>query len=60
MNEKRRAQILKFNAERAKDKQAAEDLMTLFSLIPNGQRKQLYKKQAVKEIFDRYGVEVQP
>lgn len=60
MNEKRRKAILKFNAERAKDKQAAEDLMTLFSLIPNGQRKQLYKKQAVKDIFDRYGVEVQP
>lgn len=60
MKPERRQKILTFNAERAKDRQAAEDLITLLSLIPNGQRKQLAKKEKVQEIFERYGITVQP
>ena len=57
MKPERKDAILKFNADRVRDRRAAEDLITLFSLIPNGQRKQLAKKAAVQEIFDRYGIE---
>lgn len=60
MKPERRAKILAYNAEKAKDRQAAEDLITIFEQMPNGVRKQLYKKSVVKEIFDSYGVEVSP
>lgn len=58
MKPERKKAILTFNAQRAKDAQAAADLTTLLNLIPNGQRKQLAKKAAVQEIFDRYGITV--
>jgi hypothetical protein len=32
-------------------------LQTLFDSINKGQQKQLVKKQEIKELFDRYGVE---
>ena len=32
-------------------------LQTLFDNINKGQQKQLVKKQEIKELFDRYGVE---
>ncbi|MEE0898320.1 MAG: hypothetical protein U0L88_11935 [Acutalibacteraceae bacterium] len=32
-------------------------LQTLFNNINKGQQKQLVKKQQIKELFDRYGVE---
>ena len=34
-----------------------EALQTLFDNINKGQQKQLVKKQEIKELFDRYGVE---
>ena len=32
-------------------------LETVYTALNNGQRKQLIKKEAVKALFDRYGVE---
>ena len=34
-----------------------EALQTLFDNINKGQRKQLVKKEIIKELFDRYGVD---
>ena len=34
-----------------------EALETVYNALNNGQRKQLIKKEAVKALFDRYGVE---
>lgn len=56
MKPERKKAILQFNAERAKDRQAAEDIMTLMNALPNGVRKQQAKKPVVQEIFDRYGI----
>lgn len=56
MKPERKKAILQFNAERAKDRQAAEDIMTLMNALPNGVRKQQAKKAVVQEIFDRYGI----
>lgn len=58
MKPERKQAILAYNREKAKNAQAAEDLIALFEQMPNGVRKQLYKKAIVKEIFDRYGIEV--
>ena len=33
-------------------------LQTLWDNINQGQRKQLYKREDIKELLDRYGVEV--
>ena len=53
-----KGRILAYNREKANNEQAAKDLIALFEQMPNGVRKQLYKKAIVKEIFDRYGIEV--
>ena len=58
MKKELRDRIIAYNAEKAEGAQAKADIMTIFSALNNGQRKQLAKKAAVQEIFDRYGIEV--
>ena len=54
--EKRRKEIFEFNRQRAADREAAEDLRVLLSLIPPGQQKQLLKIDACAKILSKYGV----
>ena len=58
MKKELRDRIIAYNMEKAEGAQAAKDLTALMALMPNGQRKQLAKKAQAKEIFDRYGIEV--
>lgn len=51
-----RARVLAYNKERAKDKEAAEDLMRLLSALPPGQVKNLFKDETCAEILSKYGV----
>ena len=46
---------LKQNAEKAKD-QTKNALQTVFDALNQGQRKKIIKNDAVKKIFDLYGV----
>lgn len=48
--------VLAFNLARAKDKEAAQDLMTLLSALPPGQRKQLLKDETCSAILTKYGI----
>lgn len=48
--------VYAFNLERAKDKEAAQDLHTLLSALPPGQRKQLLKDEACAAILTKYGI----
>ena len=48
--------VLAYNLERAKDKEAAQDLMTLLSALPPGQRKQLLKDETCAAILEKYGI----
>lgn len=54
--EKRRKEIFAFNKARAADAEAAEDLHTLLSALPPGQRKQLLKDETCAEILNKYGI----
>ena len=57
MKKELRDRIIAYNMEKAEGAQARADIMTIFSALNNGQRKQLAKKAAVQEIFTRYGIE---
>lgn len=48
--------VLAYNLERAKDKEAAQDLMTLLHALPPGQRKQLLKDETCAAILEKYGI----
>lgn len=48
--------IFAFNKGRAKDKEAAQDLMALLSALPPGQKKQLLKDEACAAILKKYGI----
>lgn len=48
--------VLAFNQERAKDKESAQDLMTLLSALPPGQKKQLLKNETCAAILNKYGI----
>lgn len=49
-------QLLKERVEQAKT-DTGSALQTLFDNVNKGQRKQLVKRQEIKELFDRYGVD---
>lgn len=49
-------QLLKERVEQAKT-DTGSALQTLFDNVNKGQRKQLIKRQEIKELFDRYGVD---
>lgn len=57
MKPEKRERILRFNRERAKDREAAEDLMTLLGALPPGQVKQLKKNSVCAAILEKYGIE---
>lgn len=54
--EKRKKEIFEFNRARAVDKEAAEDLHTLLSALPSGQKKQLLKNEVCGKILEKYGI----
>ena len=58
MKKELRDKIIAYNAEKAEGAQARADIMTIFSALNNGQKKQLVKNADVQEIFTRYGIEV--
>lgn len=49
-------QLLKERVEQAKT-DTGSALQILFDNVNKGQRKQLVKRQEIKELFDRYGVD---
>ena len=57
MKKEMREKIIAFNIKRAEGDQAAKDIAVIFAALNPGQRKQLVKNEAVKEIFDRRGIE---
>jgi len=52
-----RERVIKFNRERAADKEKADDLMTLLGALPHGQVKQLLKDETCGAILSKYGIE---
>ena len=48
--------VLAYNRAKAKDKEKADDLMTLLQALPPGQRKQLLKDATCKAILAKYGI----
>lgn len=54
--EKRRKEIFAFNQKRAADAEAAQDLHTLLSALPPGQKKQLLKDETCAAILEKYGI----
>lgn len=49
-------QLLKQRVAEAKT-ETGKALQTLFDNVNKGQKKQLVKRQEIKELFDRYGVD---
>lgn len=47
--------VLKYNRQKAQDKEKADDLITLLNALPPGQVKQLMKDEACAAILRRYG-----
>ncbi len=54
--EERRKEIFAFNLARAADKEAAQDLHTLLTHLPPGQKKQLLKDEVCSAILTKYGI----
>lgn len=51
-----REKILKFNRERAADREKSEDMMTLLGALPPGQVKNLMKNEMCARILEKYGI----
>lgn len=51
-----REKILKFNRERAADREKSEDMMTLLGALPPGQVKNLMKDETCARILEKYGI----
>ena len=51
-----REKILKFNRERAADREKSEDMMTLLGALPPGQVKNLLKNETCARILEKYGI----
>lgn len=51
-----REKILKFNRERAADREKSEDMMTLLGALPPGQVKNLMKDETCAKILEKYGI----
>lgn len=51
-----REKILKFNRERAADREKSEDMMTLLGALPPGQVKNLMKNETFARILEKYGI----
>ena len=51
-----REKIIKFNRERAADKEKSEDMMTLLGALPPGQVKNLMKDAVCAKILEKYGI----
>ena len=47
--------VLKYNREKAQDKEKADDLMTLLNALPPGQVKQLLKDDECRKVLEKYG-----
>lgn len=56
MKKELRDRIIEFNKARAKEKEKAEDLMTLLAALPPGQVKQLLKDEVCSAILAKYGI----
>lgn len=48
--------VLAFNQKRKDRDEKANDLMTLISALPPGQRKQLLKNETCAAILEKYGI----
>lgn len=48
--------VLAFNQKRKDQDEKANDLMTLLSALPPGQRKQLLKDETCAAILEKYGI----
>ena len=51
-----REKILKFNRERAADREKSDDMMTLLGALPPGQVKNLMKNETCAKILEKYGI----
>ena len=51
-----REKIIKFNRERAADREKSEDMMTLLGALPPGQVKNLMKNETCARILEKYGI----
>lgn len=47
--------VLKYNRQKAQEKQKADDLMMLLNALPPGQVKQLMKDEACRKVLEKYG-----
>lgn len=57
MKSEMRKRILEFNRERAKEKEKAEDLMTLIGALPLGIVRSLFKNEVCAAILKKYGID---
>lgn len=48
--------VFAYNKAKAEDKEKADDLMTLLSSLPPGQKKQLLKNETCAAILNKYGI----
>jgi hypothetical protein len=54
--DEKRKRIFAYNKARAEDAEKAIDLMTLLSVLPPGQVKQLLKDKTCSAILSKYGI----
>ena len=52
-----RERIIAYNKDVAKNRETAEDFMTLLGALPPGQVKNLLKNDTCAEILKKYGIE---
>ena len=55
MKPEMRQRILQYNRDRARNREMAEDLLSLLSALPPGQLKQLLKNDQCRAILEKYG-----